>query len=1012
LEEAICAAEWLSLSECWFASSKLGVGVSAMPDAYQNHQFRVSRQQEYERPDGTSYTSSSSTSFSQRDSNSAGADPLSIGIIGPDEERRTALVSALSGFPGGEVREFSSYPPALEDVPRLMERYYDVIIIDLDGDREYALELVEDICARDSATVMVYSANADQELVFRCMRAGAREFLFPPFDQATIVDALHRATSVPRQGSRQQKKARGRLMVCLGAKGGSGVTTIACNLAISIGQESAQSTLLIDLGLPMGDAALNLGIVTEFSTDNAFMDVDRLDATFLSKLLAKHRSGIFVLAAPSKVPKVQASDEAIDKLIKAARLQFENVIVDVGSRLDLMGTALFKEASTIFLVTQAGISELRNSNRVITEYFNQGSPKLEIVINRYDPRSLGLTDEHITKALNRPVQWKIPDDYAAARQMQNAASPQALADTPISRLIRQMSRSICGLPAIPEKTTGFRLRGLGRNLVEKIGATEDPTPVASSSVSVSSETPDIAWSVPEPITYGTRLNATQLDASASVPGTYAYAPAAGYVLPVGTHTLWVTFTPSDPPGATPVQTNVSITVNKATPTVNWPAPAAISCGVALSDKQLNAAASVPGTFVYSPAAGEVLSAGKHQLSVTFTPTDSANYATTEATAVVTVAKASPAVSWPTPAPIPCGTPLSEKQLNATATIPGIFVYASEVGDLLTVGKHTLSVTFTPNDVAGYTTAQATVVITVTRATPKIAWPAPAPITYGTRLSHSQLAATAAIAGTFTYTPGEGAMLAAGTHTPLVTFTPADPTSYTTAQAVTSLNVVPAQPIVTWETPAPVFEGTALSGAQLNARASVPGTFVYTPAAGELLPSGSHSLSVKFTPLDTENYTSVQASISISVRKPKPTMITWHAPSAISYGTSLSDRELNARASVPGSFVYTPAAGDVLTVGRHQITVAFTPSDTTEYAAAHATVAIEVEAPSIAASLLAPVADEPLKREVSEDFVMPQESHRGELVSISAGRNGTPETRMYKGAMYEKGEDGQWHLQRK
>jgi len=58
-----------------------------------------------------------------------------------------------------------------------------------------------------------------------------------------------------------------------------------------------------------------------------------------------------------------------------------------------------------------------------------------------------------------------------------------------------------------------------------------------------------------------------------------------------------------------VQTNVSITVNKATPTVNWPPPAAISCGIALSDKQLNAAASVPGTFVYSPAAGEVLSAG-------------------------------------------------------------------------------------------------------------------------------------------------------------------------------------------------------------------------------------------------------------------------------------------------------------------------------------------------------------------------------------------------------------------
>jgi hypothetical protein len=165
-------------------------------------------------------------------------------------------------------------------------------------------------------------------------------------------------------------------------------------------------------------------------------------------------------------------------------------------------------------------------------------------------------------------------------------------------------------------------------------------------------------------------------------------------------------------------------------------------------------------------------------------------------------------------------------------------------------------------------------------------------------------------------------------------------------------------------------------------------------------------------LDTENYTSVQASISISVRKAKPTVITWNSPSAISYGTSLSDRELNARASVPGTFIYTPTAGDVLTVGRHKLTVAFTPADNTEYAEAQTTVALEVESLSNTASLLAAASDTPFKPAASEDVAVPLESHRGELVSISAGRNGTTETRMYKGAMYEKGEDGQWHLQRK
>ena len=109
----------------------------------------------------------------------------------------------------------------------------------------------------------------------------------------------------------------------------------------------------------------------------------------------------------------QADEWAIDKLLAVARQEFDNVVVDVGSRLDLTGTVLFKEAITIYLVTQAGIPELRNSNRLISQFFSAGGPKLEIVINRYEPRALGVSEEHITKALTRPAQWKIPNDYAS-----------------------------------------------------------------------------------------------------------------------------------------------------------------------------------------------------------------------------------------------------------------------------------------------------------------------------------------------------------------------------------------------------------------------------------------------------------------------------------------------------------------------------------------------------------------------------------------------------------------------
>ena len=134
--------------------------------------------------------------------------------------------------------------------------------------------------------------------------------------------------------------------------------------------------------------------------------------------------------------------------------------------------------------------------------------------------------------------------------------------------------------------------------------------------------------------------------------------------------------------------------------------------------QLNATASVPGTFVYTPAAGTVLAAGTHTLGVTFTPTDTTRYtaATASTTLVVTAPatppRTTPTVSWRTPQPIAAGTPLGRWQLNATAGVPGTFVYAPAAGTVLAEGSYTLTVTFTPVDTSLYTTATASVTLTV------------------------------------------------------------------------------------------------------------------------------------------------------------------------------------------------------------------------------------------------------------------------------------------------------------
>jgi pilus assembly protein CpaE len=192
---------------------------------------------------------------------------------------------------------------------------------------------------------------------------------------------------------------------------------------------------------------------------NALDNFNRLDVNFFSKLLIKHSSGLYVLAAPDGYTPIQATPEAIEQLIAVARQAFDYVIVDAGSHLGATSKILFKDASRVYLVTQLTISELRNCNRLIGEFFAASSFKPEIVLNRFTKHSLGIDEKEIAKALTQQPQWKIPSDYETALRAQNTANALALKESPISRVIREMARTACGLPEVAEKKKSFSLFG-------------------------------------------------------------------------------------------------------------------------------------------------------------------------------------------------------------------------------------------------------------------------------------------------------------------------------------------------------------------------------------------------------------------------------------------------------------------------------------------------------------------------------------------------------------------------
>src|ERR1700728_630449 len=186
---------------------------------------------------------------------------LTIGIMGPDEQRLKAVTNALAEHHSLRVTEFASYPPKLEDLPQKLAQTYDVIMIDVDTNSDYAYGIVESLCASGRNYVMAYSAQADMKLAVRFMRAGVREFFTLPLDAAELTAALKLATAHSIEPVEEEVKTVGKMFVFLGTKGGCGVTTLAANFALALAQESDRETALIDLGIPLGDVAINLGIV-------------------------------------------------------------------------------------------------------------------------------------------------------------------------------------------------------------------------------------------------------------------------------------------------------------------------------------------------------------------------------------------------------------------------------------------------------------------------------------------------------------------------------------------------------------------------------------------------------------------------------------------------------------------------------------------------------------------------------------------------------------------------------
>lgn len=299
-----------------------------------------------------------------------------------------------------------------------------VVIMDIGDDINLAIERIEQILSRfPQVSIFATSEDKSSDTILRVMRAGATEYLLRPVSQTDLTFALQKIGRLWLVKEPTETEA-GRLITVFSPKGGAGVTTIAINLATNIHDLTGKSTILVDLDLNAGDVTTFLNMKPTYTISDVTMNISRLDRNFLQGVIAKHESGISVLAEPQKIEEgVSISSSEIKKVLSLLKSMFKYIIIDAETISERTTTAI-EMSDLILLVFFMSLPSIKNMQRHL-RYFDRiglGRDRVKLIANRYLKKG-EITIQDTEKALNYPIFFTLPNEYDTAMTCLNKGVP-------------------------------------------------------------------------------------------------------------------------------------------------------------------------------------------------------------------------------------------------------------------------------------------------------------------------------------------------------------------------------------------------------------------------------------------------------------------------------------------------------------------------------------------------------------------------------------------------------------
>src|SRR5204862_556434 len=211
----------------------------------------------------------------------------------------------------------------------------------------------------------------------------ANEFFTWPPAEETFHGAVRRTAA--RRETALGARASATTLVCFGAKGGAGTTTVSVNCGVELARLSKRSTVIVDLKPGLGEVALFLGVRPRFSMLDGIDNLHRLDREFLKELVAKHKSGLEILAGSDQFDRPGAADGGgIEELLRLLTRQYEYIVVDAGSQINSCSVAALYAADQMFLVANPDVPSVRNAQRLLERVRELGAcgERVRLLLNR------------------------------------------------------------------------------------------------------------------------------------------------------------------------------------------------------------------------------------------------------------------------------------------------------------------------------------------------------------------------------------------------------------------------------------------------------------------------------------------------------------------------------------------------------------------------------------------------------------------------------------------------------